>query len=94
MQELHNLVCRKLYLESNGDNRDAIAEMRFRGASIDDLCLDFTLPGYPEYVLKPGDENVRTRTSCFYFLEALLCKFKLSAVIMRCLTYKTVNIPG
>ncbi|KAL6210116.1 hypothetical protein ACLB2K_021054 [Fragaria x ananassa] len=57
LQELHNLVCRKLHLESNGD-RDAIAELRFRGASIDDLCLDFTLPGYPEYVLKPGDGNV------------------------------------
>ncbi|KAM1987118.1 hypothetical protein ACFX15_034426 [Malus domestica] len=58
LQELHNLVCRKLYLESNGDNCDAIAELRFRGASVDDLCLDFTLPGYPDYVLKPGDENV------------------------------------
>lgn len=58
LQELHNLVCRKLYLESSGDNRDAIAELRFRGASIDDLCFDFTLPGYPDYVLKAGDENV------------------------------------
>ncbi|XP_050366026.1 E3 ubiquitin-protein ligase UPL3 isoform X2 [Argentina anserina] len=58
LQELQNLVCRKLYLESNGDNRDAISELRFRGASIDDLCLDFTLPGYPEYVLKPGNDNV------------------------------------
>lgn len=65
LQELQNLVCRKLYLESNGDNRDAIAELRFRGASIDDLCLDFTLPGYPDYVLKSGDENVSNST--FYF---------------------------
>lgn len=92
MQELHNLVCRKLHLESNGD-RDAIAELRFRGASIDDLCLDFTLPGYPEYVLKPGDENVRTRTLCFfYFLVALVNLYFL--LFLKCLIHKTIEIPG
>ncbi|KAF2302055.1 hypothetical protein GH714_031921 [Hevea brasiliensis] len=59
LQELHTLVCRKHYIESSGtDNRDAIASLRFRGAVIEDLCLDFTLPGYPDYILKPGDETV------------------------------------
>lgn len=57
LQELHALVCRKQFLETNGD-RDAVAELRFRGVTIEDLCLDFTLPGYPEYILKQGDENV------------------------------------
>lgn len=55
-------MCRKLYLESSSDNCDAIAELRFRGASIDDLCFDFTLPGFPDYVLKAGDENVSKKT--------------------------------
>lgn len=59
LKELHVIVCRKQYLESNGDNGNAIADLRFRGAPIEDLGLDFTLPGYPDYVLKPGDENVR-----------------------------------
>ncbi|OMO92775.1 Armadillo [Corchorus olitorius] len=59
LQELHLLVCRKQYLESmSGDNSEAIANLRFRGAPIEDLCLDFTLPGYPDYILKPGDETV------------------------------------
>ncbi|KAK8586253.1 hypothetical protein V6N13_130774 [Hibiscus sabdariffa] len=59
LQELHLLVCRKQYLESlGGDNSGAIADLRFHGASIEDLCLDFTLPGYPGYILKPGDETV------------------------------------
>ncbi|KAK8625185.1 hypothetical protein V6N13_090061 [Hibiscus sabdariffa] len=59
LQELHFLVCRKQYLESTGgENSAAIADLRFRGAQIEDLCLDFTLPGYPDYILKPGEETV------------------------------------
>lgn len=59
LQELQALVCRKQYLEStSADNSDAVADLCFRGAPIEDLCFDFTLPGYPEYILKPGDENV------------------------------------
>ncbi|GMY05450.1 E3 ubiquitin-protein ligase UPL3 [Fagus crenata] len=59
LQELQVLVCRKQHLEStSGDNSEAVADLRFRGAPIEDLCLDFTLPGYPDYILKPGDENV------------------------------------
>ncbi|KAL9141695.1 hypothetical protein ABFS82_14G121300 [Erythranthe guttata] len=56
LQELQALVFRKQYLESVGSYNPE--ELRFRGASIEDLCLDFSLPGYPDYILKPGDENV------------------------------------
>ncbi|RDX83695.1 E3 ubiquitin-protein ligase UPL3, partial [Mucuna pruriens] len=59
LQELNALVCRKRYIESiGGTYPDTIANLHFRGAPIEDLCLDFTLPGYPEYILKPGDEIV------------------------------------
>ncbi|KAK4771945.1 hypothetical protein SAY86_013720 [Trapa natans] len=59
LEELHAIVCRKRYLESvDGDNPDAVMDLRFRGVRIEDLCLDFTLPGHPDYVLKPGDELV------------------------------------
>ncbi|KAK9677555.1 hypothetical protein RND81_11G151500 [Saponaria officinalis] len=59
LQELQAIVCRKQYLEAIGDyHPNAIAELCFRGTPVRDLCLDFTLPGYPDYVLKPGDENV------------------------------------
>ncbi|KAL9252131.1 E3 ubiquitin-protein ligase UPL3-like protein [Drosera capensis] len=59
LQELQALVRRKQHLEStSGDNAEAATPLRFRGAQVDDLCLDFTLPGYPDYVLKPREENV------------------------------------
>ncbi|XP_011088600.1 E3 ubiquitin-protein ligase UPL3 [Sesamum indicum] len=56
LQELQALVRRKQYLESIGSYNPE--ELHFRGVSIEDLCLDFSVPGYPEYVLRPGDANV------------------------------------
>ncbi|KAL5706451.1 HECT-type E3 ubiquitin transferase [Ranunculus cassubicifolius] len=56
LQELQVLVCRKQCLEASGGA--GIADLRFRGTPIEDLCLDFTLPGYPDYVLKAGEDNV------------------------------------
>ncbi|XP_023533256.1 E3 ubiquitin-protein ligase UPL3-like isoform X2 [Cucurbita pepo subsp. pepo] len=59
LQELQALVRRKHLLEStNGDNENTISNLSFRGVAVEDLSLDFTLPGYPDYVLKPGDETV------------------------------------
>ncbi|XP_071685876.1 E3 ubiquitin-protein ligase UPL3-like [Rutidosis leptorrhynchoides] len=57
LQELQALVSRKQYLESI-QNQNEILNLRFRGAPVEDLCLDFTLPGYPDYILKTGDDNV------------------------------------
>ena len=59
LQELRVLVDRKHYLEAEGgDNSSVISDLCFRGSRIEDLCLDFTLPGYPEYILRPGDDIV------------------------------------
>ncbi|CAN8276728.1 unnamed protein product [Cochlearia groenlandica] len=59
LQELCVLVSRKQYLEGiGGDNSNVISDLCLRGSCIEDLCLDFTLPGYPEYILRPGDEIV------------------------------------
>ncbi|XP_042403333.1 E3 ubiquitin-protein ligase UPL3-like isoform X1 [Zingiber officinale] len=59
LQELQALVLHKQFLDSNaGNNQMAIADLHFQGASIEDLCLYFTLPGYPEYILKDGGENI------------------------------------
>lgn len=50
------LVNRKKSLEAMADySEKAVADLRFRGAAIEDLCLDFTLPGYPDYLLKEGE---------------------------------------
>ncbi|GJW16681.1 E3 ubiquitin protein ligase UPL3 [Tanacetum coccineum] len=54
---LQALVCLKQYLESILD-RNQILNLRFRGTPVEDLCLDFTLTGYHDYVLKNGDDNL------------------------------------
>lgn len=59
LQELRVLVARKHYLEAiGGVNSGMVSDLCLRGSRIEDLCLDFTLPGYPEYILRPGDEIV------------------------------------
>lgn len=63
LQELQALVFRRQFLDSNtGNNQMAIADLRFKGASIEDLCFNFTLPGYPEYILKDGGENITVQS--------------------------------
>ncbi len=47
--EMQALVRRKQCLEASGQAADGLC---FRGSRLEDLCLDFTLPGYPEYELK------------------------------------------
>ncbi|GFY89849.1 HECT ubiquitin protein ligase family protein KAK [Actinidia rufa] len=59
LQELQAIVRRKNYRESvGGHSCEEVTDLHFRGARIEDLCLDFTLPGYPDYALKPDEENV------------------------------------
>lgn len=69
LQEMQVIVCRKQYLESTASkNQNTISDLCFRGAPIEDLCLDFTLPGYPDYILKPGAENTlvcQSQRTCF-----------------------------
>lgn len=59
LQELRVVVARKHYLEGvGGDNSSTISDLCLRGCRIEDLSLEFTLPGYPEYILRSGDEIV------------------------------------
>ncbi|RVW96635.1 E3 ubiquitin-protein ligase UPL3 [Vitis vinifera] len=59
LQELQVLVSRKQYLESTGgDNQDAIANLCFRGAPIEDLWSGFHSSWLSRLHLKPGEENV------------------------------------
>ncbi|KAF7818581.1 E3 ubiquitin-protein ligase UPL4 [Senna tora] len=52
LQEFQALVNRKKLLESVcGDNYKLEFDSCFRDTKIEDLCLDFTLPGYPDIIL-------------------------------------------
>ena len=47
------LVCRMLFLKSMAsDSIKELSESCFSDAKIENLCLDFVLPGYPEYCFK------------------------------------------
>ncbi|KAM0865193.1 hypothetical protein ACQ4PT_043424 [Festuca glaucescens] len=83
LQELQILVERKRFLESCSSNNQQIEDLCFRGASVEDLCLDFTLPGYPDYVLKEGEEN--TVVSIYNLEEyiSLVVDATVKAGIMR-----------
>ena len=56
--EMQALVSKKQFLEAMpGDNRKIISKLCFHDATIEDLCLDFTLPGYPEDALKARESD-------------------------------------
>ncbi|KAK2977601.1 hypothetical protein RJ640_007237 [Escallonia rubra] len=55
--EFQALVKRKSYLESVcGEKSDIKLESCFRDSTIEDLSLDFVLPGYPDYVFASGPD--------------------------------------
>lgn len=53
LEQLDVLIRRKKHLEVAGGAPGGAA-LLMGGVSVEELCLDFTLPGYPEYELKPG----------------------------------------
>lgn len=57
--EFQALVCRKKFLESSGGKLTfaSEADLCFRNMKIEDLCLDFTLPGYSDYVLTSVNDS-------------------------------------
>lgn len=62
LQEFQALVSRKKFLESVcGDNYKLEFDSCFRDTRIEDLCLDFTLPGYPDIVLASGTDHSTVR---------------------------------
>lgn len=59
--EMQGLIQRKQFLEGHGGKREEVEALNFRGSKLEDLCLDFTLPGYPEYELKSNGREVAVR---------------------------------
>ncbi|XP_057838982.2 E3 ubiquitin-protein ligase UPL3 isoform X1 [Cryptomeria japonica] len=59
LQEMQALAARRQYLESMADDKSKeISSLHYRGAKIEDLCFDFTLPGFPDYPLKAGGSSI------------------------------------
>lgn len=55
MLEFQALVKRKKFLETSSERAsNPSAYLSYKNVRLEDLCLDFTLPGNPEYELVPG----------------------------------------
>lgn len=74
--EFQALIDRKRYLETVcGEKSTFDVDMCFRNTKIEDLYLDFTLPGYPEYVLSSGSDHKMVglcHGDYLYFSETLI----------------------
>ncbi|AQK94368.1 E3 ubiquitin-protein ligase UPL4 [Zea mays] len=55
--EFQALACQRKYAESNLTRDCQISDLTYRGCRIEDLAIEFALPGYPEYVLSPGSRS-------------------------------------
>ncbi|KAL0375121.1 UNVERIFIED_CONTAM: E3 ubiquitin-protein ligase UPL4 [Sesamum radiatum] len=55
--EFQAVVERKEYLRSLCNEESPDLDVCLRNTKIEDLCLDFTLPGYPDYVLVPETDS-------------------------------------
>ncbi|KAI3442972.1 HECT domain-containing protein [Psidium guajava] len=56
--EFQALVDRKKFLESVHKESSTLKnDFCFRNVAMEDLCLDFTVPGYPNYVLSSGPDQ-------------------------------------
>ncbi|KAF3786749.1 E3 ubiquitin-protein ligase [Nymphaea thermarum] len=64
LDELQAIVGRKKFLDTVGSGHEVTADLLLGGSKIVDLCLDFTLPGYPDYVLKAGAEHELVSLDC------------------------------
>lgn len=61
LMEFKALACRRKYLESSlSRDCQSTSDLSYRGCKIEDLAIDFALPGYPEYVLssESSSDNV------------------------------------
>ncbi|MED6170603.1 E3 ubiquitin-protein ligase upl4 [Stylosanthes scabra] len=57
LQEFQALINRKKFLENFNAGNELEFGLTFRGTRIEDLCLDFSLPGYPDILLASGHDH-------------------------------------
>ncbi|KAG8376513.1 hypothetical protein BUALT_Bualt09G0071200 [Buddleja alternifolia] len=55
--EFQAVVERKAYLMSHCEEKSQDLDVCLRSTKIEDLCLDFTLPGYPDYALVSASDS-------------------------------------
>lgn len=61
LSEFQAIIERKEYLKSLGREQSHDSDVHLRNTKIEDLCLDFTLPGYPDYALVSDSDSKMVR---------------------------------
>ncbi|CAN4116979.1 unnamed protein product [Withania somnifera] len=82
--EFQALVERKRHQESRCEGKSSLdLELNFRNTKIDDLCLDYTLPGYPDYVLNSASDAKTVDSSNLEEYVLLIVDATLNSGISR-----------
>ncbi|PRQ43454.1 putative aminoacyltransferase, E1 ubiquitin-activating enzyme [Rosa chinensis] len=82
--EFKALVERKRFLESvHGENTTFEFDSCFRETRIEDLCLDFTLPGYPDFVLASGFDHKMVNSTNLEDYVSLMADATINSGISR-----------
>lgn len=62
--EFQALVNRRKYMElASTDDGASVLCSAFRNTQIEDLCIDFTIPGYPDYILASGMDDLMVNSN-------------------------------
>ncbi|XP_038904018.1 E3 ubiquitin-protein ligase UPL4 [Benincasa hispida] len=82
--EFEALVNRSKLLESvYEENSSSKLELYYHNTNIEDLCLDFTLPGYPDYLLTSSQDNSMVNTKNLEDYVSLVTDATLCSGISR-----------
>ncbi|KAI3677127.1 hypothetical protein L1987_86748 [Smallanthus sonchifolius] len=81
--EFQALVERRKYLESVGETSANDLESYFRDTKVKDLHLDFTLPGYPDYILASGPDKEMVDSANLEEYIELVVDAKINSGICR-----------
>lgn len=80
LEQMHKLINNKGHAKaSKRSNKDSRRSLRLHNTKVEELYLNFTVPGYPEYVLKPGGENIMVS-----FMECYFYSFTNHAALGTC----------
>ncbi|EGC32277.1 hypothetical protein DICPUDRAFT_57189 [Dictyostelium purpureum] len=94
LNNLYSLVLRIKEIKSKSDlsdtqKKEEIDQLRIEGAKIEDLCLDFTLPGFQGWELKEGGENIPvTLENLEEYLNLIVKNFLYDGVIRQFNSFK------
>lgn len=66
--EFQALIERKKYLDAlSEDNSSVETDLCFHGTRIEDLCLEFYVPGYPDYNIDSASDSKMVCFEQFFF---------------------------